>query len=145
MLEYAAVLHDIGWKEGRKGHHKSSLEMIMGEDRLPFDGRERAIVANVARYHRGALPEDGHRDYRDLEAADRKVVDRLASILRVADALDVSHASVVRSIECHDQERKSDRPPEERPGTRTGNWRRSGKRRTFSRRHSIGSSRLSGN
>jgi CHAD domain-containing protein len=101
LLEYAGVLHDIGWKEGRKRHHKTSLQMIMGEDRLPFDGRERAIVANVARYHRGTLPNDGHEPYRALETSDRTVVDRLASILRVADALDVSHASVVRSAECH--------------------------------------------
>ena len=100
LLEYASVLHDIGWKGGRKGHHKTSLQMIMGEDRLPFDGRERAIVANVARYHRGALPDDRQRAYGALQTADREVVDRLASIIRVADALDVSHASVVRSAEC---------------------------------------------
>ncbi len=100
LLEYASVLHDIGWKEGQKDHHKSSLEMIMEEDRLSFDDRERAIVASVARYHRGALPKDSHIVYRGLNAADRKVVDRLASMLRVADALDVSHSSLVRSIEC---------------------------------------------
>jgi CHAD domain-containing protein len=100
MLEYAGILHDIGWKEGRKGHHKNSLEMIMGEDRLPFDERERAIIANVARYHRGVLPNDDHKAYRSLKAIDRKVIDRLASLIRVADALDVSHSSVVRSTEC---------------------------------------------
>ncbi len=100
MLEYAAVLHDIGWKEGQEGHHKTSLQMIMSDDQLPFDGRERSIVANVARYHRGALPDDDHRGYKALRSADRMIVDKLASILRVADALDVSHASVVRSIEC---------------------------------------------
>jgi CHAD domain-containing protein len=101
MLEYAAVLHDIGWKEGQKGHHKTSLQMILGEDQLPFDGRERAIVANVARYHRGSVPSDDHKAYTILRAKDREVVDRLASIIRVADALDVSHASAVRSLECH--------------------------------------------
>ena len=100
LLEYACVLHDIGWMKGQKGHHKTSLQMIMEEDRLPFNGRERAIVANVARYHRGAIPEQGHQEYGKLKAADRTAVDRLASILRVADALDVSHASVVRSIDC---------------------------------------------
>jgi CHAD domain-containing protein/HD superfamily phosphodiesterase len=100
LLEYACVLHDIGWNKGQKGHHKTSLQMIMEEVQLPFNDRERAIVANVARYHRGAIPEKRHKEYGKLNAADRKVVDRLASILRVADALDVTHASVVRSIEC---------------------------------------------
>ena len=101
MLEHAGILHDIGWKEGQKGHHKTSLQMIMGEGQLPFEERERTIVANVARYHRGAVPDQRHRAYWSLKASDRKIVDRLASILRVADALDVTHASVVRSIECH--------------------------------------------
>jgi CHAD domain-containing protein len=101
LLEYAAVLHDIGWKEGQKGHHKSSLRMIMAEDLLPLEAGERAIVANVARYHRGALPDKDHKAYRTLNAGERAVVDRLASILRVADALDASHASVVLSAECH--------------------------------------------
>ena len=100
MLEYAGVLHDIGWKDGREGHHKSSFQMIMGEDRLPLDAREREIVANVARYHRGSLPKEEHKAYAALRSADQKVVDRLASLIRVADALDVSHASVVRSAEC---------------------------------------------
>jgi hypothetical protein len=99
LLEYAAMLHDIGWREGQEAHHKSSLRMIMAEDRLPLEAGERAIVANVARYHRGALPDKGHDAYRALKASDRAVVDRLASILRVADALDASHASVVVSAE----------------------------------------------
>ncbi len=101
LLEYAAVLHDIGWKEGQKGHHITSLHMILAEDQLPFAGRERAIVANVARYHRGRVPNEGHDAYIALKPEDRKIVDRLASIVRVADALDVSHASVVQSAECH--------------------------------------------
>jgi exopolyphosphatase/guanosine-5'-triphosphate,3'-diphosphate pyrophosphatase len=74
--------------------------MILGEEQLPFDGRERGIVANVARYHGGALPDKRQKAYRALKAVDQKVVDSLASIIRVADALDVSHAAVVRSAEC---------------------------------------------
>ena len=74
--------------------------MIMSEESLPFDKRERSIVANVARYHRGVLPTGDHKAYMDLKAGDRRVVDRLAAIIRVADALDVSHASVVRSAAC---------------------------------------------
>jgi CHAD domain-containing protein len=101
LLEYAAVLHDIGWREGQEAHHKSSFRMIMAEGRLPLEAGERVIVANVARYHRGALPAKGHKAYRALNAGERTVVDRLASILRVADALDASHASVVVSAECH--------------------------------------------
>jgi exopolyphosphatase/pppGpp-phosphohydrolase len=101
LLEYAGVLHDIGWKDGQKDHHKTSLRMILADDRLPLDGAERAIVANVARYHRGGMPDEKHKAYGMMGAADRSKVDRLASIMRLADGLDVSHSSVVRSVECH--------------------------------------------
>jgi CHAD domain-containing protein len=100
LLEYAGLLHDIGWKEGQRNHHKTSLEMIMTDDGLPFDEKERSIIANVARYHRGVIPNGDHKAYMDLKAGDRRVVDRLAAIIRVADALDVSHTSVVKSAVC---------------------------------------------
>lgn len=47
------------------------------------------------------MPAKEHKAYRALNAGERAVVDRLASLLRVADALDASHASVVVSAECH--------------------------------------------
>ncbi len=36
-LQYGALLHDIGWIEGRQGHHKTSLRLILAEPSLPFD------------------------------------------------------------------------------------------------------------
>jgi len=97
-LEYAGLLHDIGWKEGGKGHHKASLRSILGARELPFDKRERRIVACVARYHRGRLPIQRHRAYGKLAARDQRVVQKLAAILRVADGLDRSHGSVVDGL-----------------------------------------------
>lgn len=94
-LEYAALLHDIGWKEGGKGHHKASLKLILEASGPGFARRKRRIVACVARYHRGPLPARHHRIYGKLAARDQRLVRVLAAILRVADGLDRSHRNLV--------------------------------------------------
>jgi putative phosphoesterase len=97
-LLYASLLHDIGWMEGAKGHHKTSQRIIEASRILSFGRRERQIVACVARYHKGALPRSRHPIYADLTAADREAVDRLSALLRVADGLDRSHRSVIAHL-----------------------------------------------
>jgi putative phosphoesterase len=100
LLEYAALLHDIGWCEGRQGHHKSSRKLIMQIQDLPFSSRQRRIVACVARYHRRSHPSEDHPVYRDLAPEDKKLVCALGGILRIADGLDCSHLGLVEELSC---------------------------------------------
>ena len=100
LLEAAAILHDIGWIKGRKGHHKSSLEIILRARELPLDGEQRLITALVARYHRKALPQRSHKYFSSLGPSDRLMVCALAAFLRLADGLDRNHRSSVKSITC---------------------------------------------
>jgi len=100
-LECAAVLHDIGWVEGRQGHHSTTLRIVLEEEELPFKKKERKIVGLVARYHRKAPPSEEDAHYATLDEEDRRVVDRLSAILRVADGLDSTHAGKVSSLRCH--------------------------------------------
>jgi exopolyphosphatase/guanosine-5'-triphosphate,3'-diphosphate pyrophosphatase len=65
-----------------------------------FAEGERAVIANIARYHRGSPPKDRHPDFAALNTADRDSVARLGAILRLADGLDRSHESRVRELEC---------------------------------------------
>lgn len=98
LLECAALLHDIGWVAGRVGHHKQSMRMILDNpDASGLADRDRRIVANVARYHRRALPQAKHKAYRALDADGQAVVRMLAGILRVADGLDVRHLGCVEA------------------------------------------------
>jgi putative phosphoesterase len=99
-LQYGALLHDIGWIEGQQAHHKRALELILADPRLPFERRERTIVGLTARYHRGALPDPDHKYFAGLHEADRHRVRVLAGILRVADGLDRSHLSLIRTVAC---------------------------------------------
>ena len=97
-LQYAAILHDVGWIEGAKGHNKASLRIIESARDLALPSRERRIIASVARYHRGPHPKDRHRAYASLASRDRLVVSKLAAILRVADGLDRTHRNVVANV-----------------------------------------------
>ena len=56
------------------------------------------IVANVARYHRRAIPKIKHEIYNVLSKRKRNVVQVLSAILRIADGLDRSQFSVVQQI-----------------------------------------------
>jgi putative phosphoesterase len=100
LLRCGAILHDIGWIEGQKGHHKVALKIIMEDNSPPFDSRDKTIIALLARYHRKRLPADKHPFYRELIAKDKIIVQKLAGILRIADGLVCSHRNLITSIDC---------------------------------------------
>jgi putative phosphoesterase len=97
-LECAAILHDIGLSRGTKGHHKSTLRLILNDPKLPFTYEERYVIGSIARYHRRALPSKKHFNLKPVSQIEREKIAVLSSILRVADALDYSHKSVVQRV-----------------------------------------------
>jgi len=98
MLLAAAVLHDVGTYVGYKKHHKHSLYLISQSEVPEFTPREIDIIANLARYHRKGVPAPHHEPFTRLAEADRTLVVKLASLLRVADALDREHVQAVREL-----------------------------------------------
>jgi exopolyphosphatase/guanosine-5'-triphosphate,3'-diphosphate pyrophosphatase len=103
LLEYAALLHDVGHHISYPGHHKHSYYLIKNGDLRGFYPFEIEVLANVARYHRRGLPRKKHSGFAALSREARAVVRLLAGILRVADALDRSHRQVVRSLSVVDR------------------------------------------
>jgi exopolyphosphatase/guanosine-5'-triphosphate,3'-diphosphate pyrophosphatase len=100
LLEVAGRLHDIGWSRTvLKKHHKLSGQMILEMDIPGLSSRQREICSLVARYHTKALPDAGrHRRFAALSPRQQHLVEWLAAMLRVADALDSSHTGVVRKL-----------------------------------------------
>jgi exopolyphosphatase / guanosine-5'-triphosphate,3'-diphosphate pyrophosphatase len=97
LLDYAALLHDIGWHIGHSGHHKHSAYLIRNGDLEGFSLNELDVVANAARYHRKSMPKKSHPEYMALDGRSRELVWKLASFVRMADALDRGHfGNVVR-------------------------------------------------
>jgi exopolyphosphatase/guanosine-5'-triphosphate,3'-diphosphate pyrophosphatase len=88
LLSAAALLHDAGYHIAHENHHKHALYLIKNSELTGFSESERNVIANVARYHRGAVPRERHPDYASLNQTDRETVWRLGAIIRIADALD---------------------------------------------------------
>ena len=101
ILSAAAILHDIGYVEGYEAHHKTALRLIMAEPIPGLSPRDQSLIAHVARYHRGGLPDPTkHRSFAALPTADRALVEQLGAILRFADGLDRSHTDAVQDLRC---------------------------------------------
>ncbi len=100
LIEYAALLHDIGWHIGRAQHHKHSMYLIEHGDLKDFSREDVSIIANIARYHRKSAPKTKHAAYAKLSPRAKSIVRVGAALLRLADGLDRSHANVVRDLKC---------------------------------------------
>jgi exopolyphosphatase/guanosine-5'-triphosphate,3'-diphosphate pyrophosphatase len=98
MLEAAAMLHDVGHAVSPQRHHKHTLYLVANADVAGFSDQERQLVALVARYHRRTPPEAGRPDLQGLAPGQLRLLRRLVALLRVADALDRSHAQSVLGL-----------------------------------------------
>ena len=81
MLGDAALLHDVGYHISYDRHHKHSYHLILHAELLGVAPEEQVVVANVARYHRGAEPKKKHRNYGELSS-------ELRETRRIVDAID---------------------------------------------------------
>jgi exopolyphosphatase/guanosine-5'-triphosphate,3'-diphosphate pyrophosphatase len=98
LLEVAAILHEIGQFVNQSGHHKHSQYLVANSEIFGLGADDIDIVSNVVRYHRKALPMPSHPTFARLAHEQRLVVLKLSAILRVADALDRSHAARIKDF-----------------------------------------------
>jgi exopolyphosphatase/guanosine-5'-triphosphate,3'-diphosphate pyrophosphatase len=98
LLRAAAILHDIGDYVHYSGHHKHSYYLIQHADIMGVTPDERAIIANIARYHRKGPPDPAHANFTALSKEARGKVRGLAAVLRIADALDREHKQKIESV-----------------------------------------------
>ena len=98
LLSAAALLHDVGYHVSHEAHHKHSQYLIKHSEMTGFSETEKNIIANIARYHRGAMPKESHVEFVKLSVGDRSTVARLGAILRLAEALDRGHENHVTAM-----------------------------------------------
>jgi exopolyphosphatase/guanosine-5'-triphosphate,3'-diphosphate pyrophosphatase len=98
LLDAAARLQDVGYLINYEAHHKHSYHLILHSRIEGFRPEELEIIANVARYHRGAEPKQKHDNFRRLSKADQHRVHSLAAVLRLAGGLDRTHNQSVTSV-----------------------------------------------
>ncbi|MFY0528661.1 HD domain-containing protein [Archangium gephyra] len=97
-LETAALLHDVGNAVSYERHHKHTYYLIHNGDIPGLADRERELVARVARYHQRSPPELHHSGMEGLSTTEARLVRKLATLLRVANALDSSHHQPVKEL-----------------------------------------------
>lgn len=98
QLEVAGILHDIGTYIKPSGHHKHSQYLVENSELFGLNPTDIGIIGNVVRYHRKSVPLPSHLSYTNLARDDRLAVLKLASILRVADALDRGHSQKISNL-----------------------------------------------
>lgn len=98
LLEHAALLHDIGRAIDHDRHNRHTYYLVKNAELLGFDPLEIEIIAQAARGHRKPAARLDSPEFRALSPPKRHLVRSLAAILRLADALDRSHFSVVKDI-----------------------------------------------
>ncbi|MCZ8239192.1 MAG: Ppx/GppA phosphatase family protein [Leptospiraceae bacterium] len=90
-LEAAALLHQVGLAISHSAYHKHSYYIIRNSEHMVgFSNSEIEIIALIARYHRKSIPKPKHEEFKILSPEEQSLVKKLASILKIADALDRS-------------------------------------------------------
>lgn len=91
LLEYAALLHDVGYLVSHDTHAQHSRYLIKNADLQGFQPEEIDIMSMVARYHRGEPPKPSHAHYGACSQPVQRRIRQLASLIRIAEGLDRSH------------------------------------------------------
>jgi len=95
LLWAAAMLHDIGMTIAYDDHHKHSRYLIVSAELPGFDPRERALIAQISRYHRKGAPKLGEMASLAREG-DEQLVARCAVLVRLAEHLERGRDQSVR-------------------------------------------------
>lgn len=98
LVAYSALLHDIGVAIDYYDHHKHSAYLVQNSSLAGFSHREIVLMMLLTRYHRkGDVTIEPFAPV--LEADDQLRVERLSSLLRLAENLERSKNQIVDMIE----------------------------------------------
>lgn len=98
LLEYGALLHDIGILASYTRHHRHSQYLILNSDLRGFTPREINFIALLARFHRKGEPNRRDPECALIPRKEFERLRRLSAILRVADGIDRSHNQILTLI-----------------------------------------------
>ena len=97
VLEYAALLHDIGQYLSFRRYHKNSRYILECADPRGFTDEEMLLIGHVIRYHRKGHPKTKHKKFKRLSDAHQQMVWVLAGLLRIAVGLDRTQNQLVEN------------------------------------------------
>lgn len=92
VLKVAAILHEIGTFISPKNHHRHGQYIILNSEIFGLSRLDVEVVGLLARYHRHGAPTMSDTSYTELDLATRLRVQKLAALLRVAEAMETAHS-----------------------------------------------------
>jgi exopolyphosphatase/guanosine-5'-triphosphate,3'-diphosphate pyrophosphatase len=98
LLFAAATLHSIGRFVAESANHKHSAYLIRNSPLPGWRDDERELIAQISRYYRKAMPKPSHPEFMALSLEQKRRVEVLAAILRIADGLDERELGVVMDV-----------------------------------------------
>ncbi len=98
LCEFAALLHGIGTQLSFPGRERHARYIIRHSQLRGFTDEEIELLGLFVRYHRGERPKKKHPGMSELDGAERRVVQIVSGLLRVAVALDRGHTQVVKRL-----------------------------------------------
>ena len=106
LLEYTALLHDIGAFISYNNHHVHTYYLIRNAELLGFDQNEIDVMAAAAFFHRMGLPTKKHAEFAELDKRLREPVKLMSTLLRLAESLDRSHMGVISRARLRAEDKK---------------------------------------
>ncbi len=100
ILYYAALLNSIGQFINFKQYHKHSQYILNNAQLRGFTDEEVMLMGFVVRFHRKSEPHKRREEIEHLTKTQRKTVEILAAILRIAVGLDRGQNQLVKNIVC---------------------------------------------
>ncbi len=98
-LHIASLLHGIGKFVAHSAHHKHGEYIINNSQIFGLNRDEHLIVGSIVRYHRRALPNSNHLNWNLLDKQAQLIVNKLAAILRLAEALERTYSQKIHDVQ----------------------------------------------
>ena len=103
LLECAALLHELGHRANVKDEAQAAYDLIKSSYIYGLDDEETMLVAEIARYGNPHRTPDADRP---LPENQRLLIDKLAAIMGLADALDITRKGRISDLKVRLEEDK---------------------------------------
>lgn len=106
LLQVASILHDAGNYIGIHEHYLHSEYIILHSEIIGLSRDDIRVIAAIARYHSSTTPNEDLIHFQHISAESRRLIAKLAAILRLADALDDDRQQKIKKISVSIKETK---------------------------------------
>jgi exopolyphosphatase/guanosine-5'-triphosphate,3'-diphosphate pyrophosphatase len=98
LLRIACLLHDVGHFIGAPNHDRHGYYILKNSHLIGLDECQQDMIAVIVRNHRNATLKSQEEHFKALGRKDQETVVKLCALLRLADAIEVSHTNRIHNV-----------------------------------------------